>query len=209
MVKPVTAYAKKRANENEVISSTNFRIFWLLFPIFTVGVTFLARTFVNCSELTLHAYVTFNFRHNRFYFIPFRHRFSFFNDVGSNRTFVIDSLLLEWRCRLKKRAEANYSLGNLLLYCFRCEIVTLNWLCRTNGRWLRNSFRCDCTRWMTYRRREKEMGYIFFRISDKQRLSFGIYYILLYKRDILANLFFPNWFVRTNISFVLYICIYR
>lgn len=64
MAKPVTV--KKRANGNEVVCSSNFRVFGLLFPIFTVGATFLARAFVDW-ELTLHACVTFNFRHNRFY----------------------------------------------------------------------------------------------------------------------------------------------
>lgn len=63
-------------------------MFRLLFPIFTVGATFLARDFV---ELTLHACVTFNFRHNLFYPAPFRRRFSCFNDAGPPfESFVID-----------------------------------------------------------------------------------------------------------------------
>jgi len=63
MARTVSVCAKKRANGNEVVSSTNFRVFRFLFPIF--GATFLARVLVDW-ELTRHAGVTFNFRHNLF-----------------------------------------------------------------------------------------------------------------------------------------------
>lgn len=165
IAKPVIAYAKKRANGNEVVSSTNFRVPRLLFPIFTVGATFLARPFVDW-ELTLHACVTFNFQLNLFYPAPFRRRFSSFNNADT----LFGRCICNWfggserRCRRElQRAEANYSLDNLLIFynIGFARTVTLNWLCRADGRWLRSSFRYDCMRRMTYWRCMGDGGRIF------------------------------------------------
>lgn len=107
------------------------------------------------------------------FFIPLRSVIVFLPSMTrvrhSNQIFVIDSVI-----RKVPGEGTNYSLDNLfniLLYWFRLDRNFELVLSGSDGRWLRNSFRCDCTC-------EREMGDVFFRIiSDKQRPSFGMCYI--------------------------------
>lgn len=136
IAKPVITHAKKRANGNEVVSSTNFRVPRLLFPIFTVGATFLARPFADW-ELTLHACVTFNFQLNLFYrsvvvFLPLMTRARCSNDA-----FVIDSVVRNEgvvRSCSEQRPIIRSTIFLIFYYIGFARTVTLNWLCRADGR---------------------------------------------------------------------------